>query len=103
MAYESPINIVLGSMHTQLDGEIMRAVQEVGVSVDEEELIRALEYDREQYWRGYQDAKDEIVRCQNCGWWHRFKSPCARSGVCDKYAFTKSEDGYCDSAERRTE
>lgn len=37
------------------------------------------------------------VRCKNCGWWHRFNSPIAKSGVCDKYAMTKSEDGYCDT------
>lgn len=49
-------------------------------------------------WLNEQPALDavEVVRCQNCGWWHRFKSPGARSGVCDKYAVSKSENGYCD-------
>lgn len=38
----------------------------------------------------------EVVRCQNCGWWHRHKSGDLSRGVCDKYAMSKSENGYCD-------
>lgn len=37
-----------------------------------------------------------VVRCQNCGWWHRHKSGDLSSGVCDKYAMSKRENGYCD-------
>lgn len=36
------------------------------------------------------------VRCQNCNWWHRYKSGDTSRGVCDKYAMSKSENGYCD-------
>lgn len=36
------------------------------------------------------------VRCQNCNWWHRHKSGDLSCGVCDKYAMSKSENGYCD-------
>lgn len=36
------------------------------------------------------------VRCQNCGWWHRHKQGDRSCGVCDKYAASKSENGYCD-------
>lgn len=36
------------------------------------------------------------VRCQNCGWWHRNKSGDLSRGVCDKYAMSKRENGYCD-------
>lgn len=38
----------------------------------------------------------EVVRCQNCGWWHRHKQGDLSRGVCDKYAMSKSENGYCD-------
>lgn len=38
----------------------------------------------------------ELVRCQNCGWWHRHKQGDLSRGVCDKYAMSKSENGYCD-------
>lgn len=36
------------------------------------------------------------VLCQNCGWWHRHKQGDLSRGVCDKYAMSKSENGYCD-------
>ena len=37
-----------------------------------------------------------VVRCQNCNWWHRHKSGDMSCGVCDKYAVSKNENGYCD-------
>lgn len=57
--YKSPIDIIYGQMNMQMEGTIMRAVQNVDVNVDKEELIRALQYDRGQYERGYQDAMDK--------------------------------------------
>ena len=54
--YKSPIDIIYGQMEMQMEGTIMRAVQKVDVNVDKEELIRALQYDRGQYYKGYQDA-----------------------------------------------
>ena len=77
--YESPIKIFQGEMQTKLEGEIMTAIQKVGVVVDKEELLRALKYDRDQYDRGYKDGKrDAVVHarwdrrgedycCTNCG------------------------------------
>lgn len=38
----------------------------------------------------------EVTRCQNCGWWHRYKSGDLSRGVCDKYAVSKNENGFCD-------
>jgi hypothetical protein len=61
--YESPITIITGQMKYEIENEIYRAVQEVGVSVDKEELIKALLYDREQYVKGYTDGiKDFVYR-----------------------------------------
>lgn len=52
------------------DDMVFRAVEEVGIEVDRDELIKALAYDRGQYEKGYGDgyraAKDEIVRCKDC-------------------------------------
>lgn len=47
--YESPIKVIQGELETQLEGEILKAVRRVDVTVDRDELIRALRYDREQY------------------------------------------------------
>ena len=44
--YESPIKIITGKMQTQIDGDIYKAVQNVGINVDRVELLKALEYDR---------------------------------------------------------
>lgn len=38
----------------------------------------------------------DVTRCKNCNWWHRHKSGDTSRGVCDKYAVSKSENGYCD-------
>ena len=64
--YKSPIDIIYGQIETQMEGDILRAVQKYGINVDKEELIRALQYDREQYNKGYADAKAELVRCKDC-------------------------------------
>ena len=40
---------------------IMKAIREVGVNVDKEELIKALQYDRNQYTKGYEDGKNDVL------------------------------------------
>ena len=67
--YESPIKVIQGELETQLEGEILKAVHRVGVTVDRDELIRALCYDREQYQKGFDDAREDAVivtRCKDC-------------------------------------
>ncbi len=54
--YESPINVAMGKMQMQVEGETYRVVQEIGVNVDKEELLKALQYDRGQYDKGYKDG-----------------------------------------------
>lgn len=57
--YESPIDIIYSEMQTKLEGEVFKAVQNVGINVNKDELIKALSYDRHQYEKGYADAKAE--------------------------------------------
>lgn len=63
--YESPINIIYGEMQAQIEGDVFKAIQNVGIDVNKEELIKALQYDREQYSKGYSDgyvkAIDDVV------------------------------------------
>lgn len=40
---------------------VMKAIRKVGVNVDKGELIKALQYDRDQYTKGYEDGKNEIL------------------------------------------
>ena len=60
--YESPIKIITGKMQTQIDGDIYRAVQKVGINVDREELLKALEYDRRQYEKGFDDGFAQALK-----------------------------------------
>lgn len=66
MNYKSPIEVIQTQMQSQIEGEIYRAVMNVGVNVDKYELVKALEYDRNQYQKGYKDRDDQIVRCEDC-------------------------------------
>lgn len=56
MDYESPIKIITDNWNMQMEGEIYRAVRRIGVNVDKEELMKALQYDRDQYRKGYHDG-----------------------------------------------
>lgn len=38
----------------------------------------------------------EVVRCKDCGWWQPYKKGDLCRGVCNKYAVSKNENGYCD-------
>ena len=67
MDYESPIEIIMGQMNMTLEDNICKAVQNAGIIVDKEELLRALRYDRDQYRKGYADRDKEITRCRDCG------------------------------------
>lgn len=54
--YKSPIEIMQTGMRVQMENGIMKAVQDVGIHVDKDELLKALAYDREQYQKGYEDG-----------------------------------------------
>ena len=53
LGYESPIQTIIGQMRTEYENGIYKAIQEQGVIVDKDELIKALQYDRNQYDKGY--------------------------------------------------
>lgn len=55
--YNSPITIVVrdyvSAFNEAVESEIIRAVNNFAVYVDKEELVKALNYDRNQYNKGY--------------------------------------------------
>lgn len=63
--YKSPIELLCDEIQTQFEQEeekmVTKAVRNVGVNVDKEELIKALQYDREQYAKGYEDGKNDVL------------------------------------------
>ena len=54
--YTSPIEMIAKEIRTIQEEAVYKAVQEVGIIVDKQELLRALKYDRDQYNRGYHDG-----------------------------------------------
>lgn len=63
--YESPLEKIYSNIQSQIikqdEENMMYAVnQAVGYNVDKQELIKALNYDREQYKKGYADAMSVI-------------------------------------------
>lgn len=60
--YQSPIELIQGNLQTQIENNCVKAVQSYGFNVDKEELRKALEYDRDQYNKGYADARERYKR-----------------------------------------
>lgn len=56
MSYESPIKTFIGQMQMRFENGVYEAVQDLGITVDKEELTKALQYDRHQYQKGYDDG-----------------------------------------------
>lgn len=59
--YLSPIDIVTEPITYKLDDAILSAVGKVGIHVDKDELLKALEYDRDQYSKGFIDGYNKRV------------------------------------------
>lgn len=53
MGYQSPIEQYVSDITMKMENDIYTAVQNVGIRVDKEELIKALSYDRGQWELGY--------------------------------------------------
>ena len=69
MMYESPVNLyeidnIISDITKKVENDtetyVMQSIRRVGVDVDKDELIKALQYDRDQYNKGYANAKAEI-------------------------------------------
>ena len=81
--YESPIQVVMSEWETSFEDNCVKAVQSYGFNINKEELAKALNYDRQQYEKGFEDARRRFQRprgewlfidddigwdkCSNCG------------------------------------
>ena len=63
--YESPIEKIYGEIQEEINRRdeeyILTLTRSIGYNVNQDELIKALQYDRHQYKKGYADAKKEIL------------------------------------------
>lgn len=64
--YKAPIEMLIDNVGTRVrydtDMGVLRAVLDVGINVDKDELIRALEYDRGQYEKGFHDGVESVQK-----------------------------------------
>lgn len=69
--YKSPIEIIYDKVRWETEDNIVKAVQSYRILVNKEELLRALDYDRAQYEKGfesgYEAGKKEAER--PTGYW----------------------------------
>ena len=59
--YESPINIIISELCTNLESDCVKSVQRYGFGVDKEELAKALNYDLKQYEKGHTDGYNKAI------------------------------------------
>ena len=72
-SYIPPIQTYYATKEKELKGAVIRAVESVDIHVDPEELLKALQYDRGQYKKGYDAGYADrfcetlhVVRCMDC-------------------------------------
>lgn len=76
------IQVIYGEIETSFENNVMKAVRQVGIDVNKEELLKALE------------LADKLVRCKECGWRKK-------NGFCLEHnRYEKNDDGYCSYGER---
>lgn len=62
--YESPIHVTITPPQIDpgiLEGTLLTLTQEYQITVDKDELVKALQYDRDQYNKGFEDGKRFIL------------------------------------------
>jgi DNA-directed RNA polymerase subunit RPC12/RpoP len=107
--YESLIERISGEIHTKMKQEEDRVTcmvsQEIGYKINTEELIKALQYDRNQYEKGFEDGVKSV---EKIGYWvgkypeHKVlvsKNGCVMESVvcseCGEWLDGSSEDEEC--------
>lgn len=108
MSYQSPIDIIFGETQTKLEGDVLKVIKNYDITVDKNELLKALNYDRDQYHKGWSDgwvhAKWDIIRCKDCKWYIPAKSILGfdmPTGHCNYHSIYPVKDDFCSKAERR--
>lgn len=87
--YESTIELMYGAMRSEIEGAVYKAVQDVGIKVDKEELLCALMYDRQQYEKGFKDGMQAALE--------KIASTLTPRDpeICLLYAMQWEDDGCC--------
>jgi len=111
--YESPIEKIVSDIQKADEENLMFTVESsIGYAIDKEELIKALQYDRKQYEKGYEDGRKSVGKCSECKHFE-YDSVVIVDGIplilaheiCNKWGegCKTKEDGYCFMFERKEE
>ncbi len=111
--YKSPIQVahnkVMDEVRRAFDNDILSSILSYDIHVDRGELIRALQYDRNQYEKGYADGKAdamaELVRCKDCKYWECYGGEDSYKGECTMLVGAEGcwyESDFCSYGERRS-
>lgn len=83
--YAPPVSLSLNGFQYAIGDAVVKAIAKAGIQVNQEELLKALKYDRGQYKAGYDAGFADgfvetlhIVRCRDC----IFYDPENRSNWC---------------------
>ena len=95
--YKSPIEVIHAKVQRKMDDDILKVVTEYGITVNKQELLLALRYDRGQYQKGYDDAIRSITHCANCQLGVRHGETIA----CTLFETPMMFDDYCSRGLRR--
>lgn len=58
--YESPVKLIASQFETKIENDVMSVIQNYDIQVDKNELIKALNYDRQQYEKGVADTQSKL-------------------------------------------
>ena len=101
---EPIINQIMSDWRIQQEEQVMKAVQNVGVYVDKERLVKALTDARAFYEEGFRAALRstdvvEVVRCKDCKHYHDFETHFDCNHVCGMDDVQPTD--FCSYGERR--
>ena len=71
MSYQSPVEIVSQNIREKFEGDVMQIIHSYGINVDKDELVKALQYDREQYKQGFADGsklRTDVIKAEIAFW-----------------------------------
>lgn len=87
------IKMTMGELSIALEGEVMKAVQKVGIDVDKDKLLEALQ------------LADTIVRCKDCKHCKRKKGTFRGEPIffyrCEEHNRDVESDDFCSWGEER--
>lgn len=91
--YRPIVETMYGELQLKVEGDVMKAVQSVDVTIDRDRLIKALQSDRDAYVRGYSEGCKGITRCADCD--HFIPCEGSEEGYCVELQRGMPNNGFC--------